>query len=68
VFIHLNYTFPFPDKWLYTLLKGITVTSSFVRVSSVSSHGRAPLHATSFVSPSYDALYTSTVPTCGVPF
>jgi hypothetical protein len=46
--IHLNYTFSFLDKWLYTLFKGIKVTSSFVRVSSVSSHGRAPLHATTF--------------------
>jgi hypothetical protein len=27
VFIHLNYTFSFPDKWLYTLFKGIIVTS-----------------------------------------
>jgi hypothetical protein len=36
-----NYTFSVPDKRLYTLLKGITVTPHFVRASSVSSHGRA---------------------------
>jgi hypothetical protein len=32
-----NYTFSVPDKRLYTLLKGITVTPRFVRASSVSS-------------------------------
>jgi hypothetical protein len=68
VLIHLNYTFSFPNKWLYTLFKGITVTSSFVRVSSVSLHGRAPLHAMPFVSPFYGALYTSDVLTCGTLF
>jgi hypothetical protein len=36
-----NYTFSVPDKWLYTLFKGITVTPCFVRASNVSSHGRA---------------------------
>jgi hypothetical protein len=36
-----NYTFSVPDKRLYTLLKGITVTPRFVRASSMSSHGRA---------------------------
>jgi hypothetical protein len=65
VFIHLNYIFSFPDKWLYMLFKGITVTSSFERVYNVSSHGRAPLHATPFVSPSYDTLYMSDVLMCG---
>jgi hypothetical protein len=39
---HPNYTFSIPDKQLYTLFKGITVTPRFVRASSVSSHGRAP--------------------------
>jgi hypothetical protein len=38
---HPNYTFFVPDKWLYMLFKGITVTPCFVRASSVSSHGRA---------------------------
>jgi hypothetical protein len=38
---HPNYTFSVPDKRLYTLFKGITVTSRFVRASSVSLHGRA---------------------------
>jgi hypothetical protein len=38
---HPNYTFSVPDKRLYTLFKGITVTPRFVRASSVSSHGRA---------------------------
>jgi hypothetical protein len=38
---HPNYTFSIPDKRLYTLFKGITVTPHFVRASSVSSHGRA---------------------------
>jgi hypothetical protein len=38
---HPNYTFSVPDKRLYTLLKGITVTPRFVRASSVSSHSRA---------------------------
>jgi hypothetical protein len=37
---HPNYTFFIPDKRLYTLFKGITVTPRFVRASSVSSHGR----------------------------
>jgi hypothetical protein len=35
-----NYTFSVPDKRLYTLLKGITVTPCLGRASSVSSHGR----------------------------
>jgi hypothetical protein len=39
---HPNYTFSIPNKWLYTLFKGITVTPRFVRASSVSSHERAP--------------------------
>jgi hypothetical protein len=38
---HPNYTFSIPDKRLYTLFKGITVTPRFVRASNVSSHGRA---------------------------
>jgi hypothetical protein len=37
---HPNYTFSVPDKRLYTLFKGITVTPRFVRASSVSSHDR----------------------------
>jgi hypothetical protein len=39
---HPNYTFSIPDKRLYTLFNGITVTPCFVRATSVSSHGRAP--------------------------
>jgi hypothetical protein len=64
---HPNYTFSIPDKRLYTLFKGTTVTLGFVRASSVSSHGRAPLHAAPFISSSYGALYTSDALTCGVP-
>jgi hypothetical protein len=41
VFSHPNYTFSIPDKRLYTLFKGTTVTPCFVRATSVSSHGRA---------------------------
>jgi hypothetical protein len=68
VFNHPYYTFSIPDNRLYTLFKGITVTPGFERVSSVSSHGRAPLHAAPFISSSYGALYTSGVLTCGAPF
>jgi hypothetical protein len=64
---HPNYTFFIPDKRLYTLFKGTTVTLGFVRASSVSSHGRAPLDAALFISSSYDALYTSDALTCGMP-
>jgi hypothetical protein len=39
--IYLNYTFSIPDKWLYTLYKGITVTTRVVQASSVSSYGQA---------------------------
>jgi hypothetical protein len=39
--IYLNYTFSVPDKRLYTLYKGITVTPRVVQASSVSSHGQA---------------------------
>jgi hypothetical protein len=39
--IYPNYTFSVPDKWLYTLYKGITVTPCLVKVSSVSSYGQA---------------------------
>jgi hypothetical protein len=39
--IYLNYTFSVPDKWLYMLYKGITVTPLVVQASSVSSHGQA---------------------------
>jgi hypothetical protein len=39
---HPNYTFFVPDKRLYTLFKGITVTPCFVQASSMSLHGRAP--------------------------
>jgi hypothetical protein len=38
---HPNYTFFVPNKRLYMLFKGITVTPRFVRASSVSSHGQA---------------------------
>jgi hypothetical protein len=38
--IYLNYIFSVPDKRLYTLYKGITVTPRVVQASSVSSHGR----------------------------
>jgi hypothetical protein len=62
---HPNYTFSVPDKRLYTLFKGITVTLRFVRASSVSSHGRASFTRGAFVSPSYDDLYTSGALTCG---
>jgi hypothetical protein len=36
-----NYTFSVPDKRLYMLFKGITVTLRFVWAPSVSSHGQA---------------------------
>jgi hypothetical protein len=39
--IYLNYTFSVPDKRLYTLYKGITVTRCLVQASSVSSHNQA---------------------------
>jgi hypothetical protein len=39
--IYLNYTFSVPDKRLYTLYKGITVTPRVVQTSSVSSYGQA---------------------------
>jgi hypothetical protein len=39
--IYLNYTFSVPDKLLYTLYKGITVTPRAVQASSLSSHGQA---------------------------
>jgi hypothetical protein len=39
--IYLNYIFSIPDKRLYTLYKGITVTPCVVQASSVSSHGQA---------------------------
>jgi hypothetical protein len=38
---HPNYTFSVPDKRLYTLYKGITVTPRLVQASSVSSYGQA---------------------------
>jgi hypothetical protein len=41
--IYLNYTFSVPDKRLYTLYKGITVTPRVVQASSVSSHDQATL-------------------------
>jgi hypothetical protein len=65
---HPNYTFSILDNLLYTLSEGKTVKPGFVRVSSVSPHGRAPLHATPFVSSSYGAFYTSDMLTCGAPF
>jgi hypothetical protein len=45
---HPNYTFSVPDKRIYTLSKGITVTPHFVRASSVSSHGRASFTRSAF--------------------
>jgi hypothetical protein len=39
--IYPNYTFSVPDKWLYTLYKGITVTPRLVQASSMSSYGQA---------------------------
>jgi hypothetical protein len=36
--IYPNYTFSVPDKRLYTLYKGITVTSRLLQASSVSSY------------------------------
>jgi hypothetical protein len=36
-----NYTFSVPDKRLYTLYKGITVTPRLIQASSTSSYGRA---------------------------
>jgi hypothetical protein len=39
--IYLNYTFSVPDKRLYTLYKGITVTPRVIQTSSVSSHSQA---------------------------
>jgi hypothetical protein len=39
--MYLNYTFFVPDKRLYTLFEGITVTPRVVQASSVSSHGQA---------------------------
>jgi hypothetical protein len=37
--IYLNYTFSIPDKQLYMLYKGITVTPRVAQASSVSSYG-----------------------------
>jgi hypothetical protein len=62
---HPNYTFSIPDKRLYTLFKGITVSPCFVQDTSLSSHGWAPFTRTPFISPSYVALYTSGALTCG---
>jgi hypothetical protein len=39
--IYPNYTFFVPDKRLYTLYKGITVTPRLVQASSVSSYSQA---------------------------
>jgi hypothetical protein len=39
--IYPNYTFSVPDKRLYTLYKGITVTPRLLQASSVSSYGQA---------------------------
>jgi hypothetical protein len=39
--IYLNYTFSVPDKRLYTLYKGTTVTPHIVQASNVSSHDQA---------------------------
>jgi hypothetical protein len=38
--IYLNYTFSVPNKRIYTLYKGITVTPRVIQASSVSSHDR----------------------------
>jgi hypothetical protein len=40
VIIYPKYTFSIPDKWLYTLYKGITVTLHLLQASSVSSYGQ----------------------------
>jgi hypothetical protein len=37
--IYLNITFSVPDKWLYTLYNGITVTLRVAQASSVSAYG-----------------------------
>jgi hypothetical protein len=63
---HPNYTFSIPDKRLYTLFKGITVTPCFVRATSVSSQGRAPFTRSTFYLSFVRALYTSGALTCGV--
>jgi hypothetical protein len=47
--IYSNYTFSVPDKRLYTLYKGITVTLACLRTA------KPPLHAAPLVSASYDA-------------
>jgi hypothetical protein len=39
--IYPNYTFSVPDKRLYTLYKGITVTPRLLQASNVSSYGQA---------------------------
>jgi hypothetical protein len=39
--IYLNYIFSVPEKRLYTLYKGITVTPGAVLASNVYSHGQA---------------------------
>jgi hypothetical protein len=43
-----------PNRQLYTLFKGITVTTASYGNSNVSSHGRSPFHVTPFVPPSHD--------------
>jgi hypothetical protein len=40
IIIHPNYTFSVPDKRLYTLYKGITVTPRFLQAPSASSYGQ----------------------------
>jgi hypothetical protein len=52
--IYLNYTFSVPDKRLYTLYKGITVTLRVVQASACLRTAKPPLHAAHLVSASYD--------------
>jgi hypothetical protein len=59
-----NNIFSVPDKQLYTLLEGITVTPHFVGRPACLRTVDPPLHATPFVSPSYRDLHTSSALTC----
>jgi hypothetical protein len=57
----LNYTFSVPDKRLYTLSKGVTVTPALYGHPACLRTVDPPLHAAPFVSPSYG---TFTHPVC----
>jgi hypothetical protein len=60
-----NYTFLVPDKRLYTLCKGITVTLCLLQASSVSSYGLSHLSTRRLLSLLRTApLYTSDAATC----